>query len=49
MSMTVIQSVDPRSPAHRAGLRVGETLTHINVRQIVDVLYYKFFSYYTLL
>ena len=24
MSMTVIQSVDPRSPAHRAGLRVGE-------------------------
>ena len=38
MSMTVIQSVDPRSPAHRAGLRVGETLTHINGHQIVDVL-----------
>ena len=44
MSMTVIQSVDPRSPAHRAGLRVGETLTHINGHQIVDVLDYKFFS-----
>ena len=45
--MTVIQSVDPRSPANRAGLRVGETLTHINGHQIVDVLDYKFFSYDT--
>ena len=32
---------------HRAGLRVGETLTHINGHQIVDVLDYKFFSYDT--
>ena len=38
MSMTAVKSVDPRSPAHRAGLRVGETLTHINGHQIVDVL-----------
>ena len=45
MSMTVIQSVDPRSPAHRAGLRVGETLTHINGHMIVDVLDYKFYTY----
>ena len=45
MSMTVIRSVDPRSPAHRAGARVGETLTHINGHQIVDVLDYKFYSY----
>ena len=45
MSMTVIRSVDPRSPAHRAGVRVGETLTHINGHQIVDVLDYKFYSY----
>ena len=45
MSMTVIQSVDPRSPAHRAGLRVGETLTHINGHQIVDVLDYRFYGY----
>ena len=45
MSMTVIRSVDPRSPASRAGLRVGETLTHINGHPIVDVLDYKFYSY----
>lgn len=45
MSMTVIRTVDPRSPAHRAGVRVGETLTHINGHQIVDVLDYKFYSY----
>ena len=45
MSMTVIKSVDPRSPARRAGVRTGETLTHINGHQIVDVLDYKFYSY----
>ena len=45
MSMTVIRSVEPRSPAHRAGLRKGETLTHINGHPIVDVLDYKFYSY----
>lgn len=45
MSMTAIRSVDPRSPAHRAGVRAGETLTHINGHQIVDVLDYKFYSY----
>ena len=47
MSMTVIRSVDPRSPAQRAGVRSGETLTHINGHQIVDVLDYKFYSYDT--
>jgi len=47
MSMTVIRSVDPRSPAQRAGVRAGETLTHINGHQIVDVLDYKFYSYDT--
>ena len=45
MSMTVIRAVEPRSPAHRAGVRVGETLTHINGHPIVDVLDYKFYSY----
>ena len=47
MSMTVIRSVDPKSPAQRAGVRAGETLTHINGHQIVDVLDYKFYSYDT--
>lgn len=45
MSMTAVKSVDPRSPARRAGVRVGETLTHINGHPIVDVLDYKFYSY----
>lgn len=43
--MTIIKSVDPRSPAQRAGIRVGETLTHINGHKIIDVLDYKFYSY----
>ena len=47
MSMTVIRSVDPGSPAHKAGVQVGETLTHINGHRIVDVLDYKFYSYDT--
>ncbi len=45
MSMTAVKSVDPHSPAQRAGVRVGEVLTHINGRPIVDVLDYKFYSY----
>ena len=45
MGMTAVRSVDPRSPARRAGVRVGETLTHINGRPIADVLDYKFYSY----
>ena len=45
MSLTVIRSVAPRSPAHRAGIRVGETLTHVNGKQILDVLDYKFYTY----
>ena len=45
MSMTVIKAVDPRSPAHRAGVRPGETLAEINGHPIVDVLDYKFYSY----
>jgi len=47
MSMTVIRSVDLRSPAQRAGVQAGETLTHINGHPIVDVLDYKFYSYDT--
>ena len=45
MSMTVIKAVDPRSPAHRAGVRPGETWAEINGHPIVDVLDYKFYSY----
>ena len=45
MSMTAVKSVDPRSPASRAGVLPGETLTHINGHPIVDVLDYKFYSY----
>ena len=45
MSMTAVKSVDPRSPARRAGVRVGDTLTHINGHPIVDVLDYKFYGY----
>jgi len=43
--MTAVRSVDPRSPAHRAGVRPGETLTHINGHPIIDVLDYKFYGY----
>lgn len=45
MSLTKIASVDSRSPASRAGVRPGETLTHINGHPIVDVLDYKFYAY----
>lgn len=45
MSLTRIASVDPHSPARRAGVRPGETLTHINGHPIVDVLDYKFYAY----
>lgn len=45
--MTEIQSVAPHSPARRAGVKAGETLTHINGKPIVDVLDYKFYSYDT--
>ena len=45
MSLTKIQSIDPGSPAHRAGLRPGETVTQVNGHAIVDVLDYKFYTY----
>lgn len=47
MSMTAVRAVEPGSPAHKAGVQVGETLTHINGKPIVDVLDYKFYSYET--
>ena len=45
MSLTAVCAVTPHSPAHRAGVRVGETLTHVNGKLIVDVLDYKFYTY----
>ncbi len=45
MSRTVISTVDPHSPAARAGLQIGETLLSINHHVLIDVLDYKFYSY----
>ncbi|MCI8479155.1 MAG: DUF512 domain-containing protein [Oscillospiraceae bacterium] len=45
MSMTVIRSVDPGSPAQRAGIHPGETLIQVNGHAITDVLDYKFYTY----
>ena len=45
MSLTIIKSITPDSPAHRAGLRIGETLVAINGQRIVDVLDYKYYAY----
>ncbi|MBO5727635.1 MAG: DUF512 domain-containing protein [Oscillospiraceae bacterium] len=45
MSLTAVCSVASHSPAHRAGVQVGETLTHVNGKDIVDVLDYKFYTY----
>ena len=42
---TVIASVDPGSPAERAGIHAGERLLTLNRREIVDVLDYRFFCY----
>ncbi|MBU5434344.1 DUF512 domain-containing protein [Pseudoflavonifractor sp. MSJ-37] len=45
MSLTKIRTVDPGSPAQRAGLRPGETVIQVNGHTIVDVLDYKFYTY----
>ncbi|MBR5533850.1 MAG: DUF512 domain-containing protein [Ruminiclostridium sp.] len=45
MSLTTIKTITPDSPAHQAGVRLGETLTAINGHRIVDVLDYKYYSY----
>ena len=42
---TVITSIDPHSPAERAGITVGEQLLEINGHHIVDVLDYRFYGY----
>ena len=42
---TVITSVDRRSPAEEAGIRIGEKLISIGGHEVVDVLDYRFFGY----
>ena len=42
---TVITSIDPHSPAEKAGITVGEQLLEINGHKIVDVLDYRFYGY----
>ena len=39
---TIITSLDPRSPAQRAGVRCGEKLIAINGHTVTDVLDYRF-------
>ena len=41
----VITQVDAHSPAHQAGIRVGETLLSIGGHPIRDVMDYKFYAY----
>lgn len=45
MSLTAVCAVNPGSPAHRAGVQVGQTLLRVNGKEIVDVLDYKFYTY----
>ena len=42
---TIITSIDPDSPAMRAGLRPGQQLLSINGHTVVDVLDYRFYGY----
>lgn len=42
---TVVTSVDHRSPAERAGVKIGEKLLSINGHEVVDVLDYRFYGY----
>ena len=41
----IITKIDPRSPAEKAGLQIGETLLTCGGRAIRDVLDYKFYTY----
>ncbi len=41
----IITKIDPKSPADKAGLRVGETLLSIGGHPIQDVMDYKFYAY----
>lgn len=45
MSKTIIQTVQPGSPADLAGVLPGQRLLAINGHRVVDVLDYKYYSY----
>ena len=40
----IIKSVQKHSPAHKAGIRAGDTLLKLNGNQIMDVLDYRFYQ-----
>ena len=40
----VIKSVEKRSPAHKAGIKSGDTLVSLNGNEIMDVLDYRFYQ-----
>jgi putative radical SAM enzyme (TIGR03279 family) len=40
----IVNSVEPGSPAQKAGVRVGDLLQEINGRPIIDILDYRFHS-----
>lgn len=42
--MVRIQSVIPGSPAHRAGIKAGDTLLYVNGERVCDVLDYRFYG-----
>ena len=43
--MSKITGVDKQSPAHKAGIRVGDELISIAGHKVCDVLDYLFYSY----
>jgi putative radical SAM enzyme (TIGR03279 family) len=45
----IVSSVDPGSPAERAGIRAGDLIREINGRRILDILDYQFHSAESLL
>ena len=38
----IVSEVEPKSPAERAGILVGDMVRHINDRPILDILDYRF-------